>query len=68
MYTSMNLVLTRKAEDKRLLRGIKLFELEETIARGIKTRQKNAVIARYGDISILYTKTHNAYTIISIVH
>ena len=62
----MNLILTRKAEDKRLLKGIKLFELEEAITRGIKTRQKNAVITKYGGIAILYTKVYNVYTIIAI--
>ena len=59
----MKIVVTRTAETGRLFRGITLNDIEETIEYGIKTIEKNGILATNKDIMILYNKKNGLYTI-----
>ncbi|MAG50899.1 hypothetical protein CL621_04675 [archaeon] len=59
----MNIVLTRTAESGRLVRGITLNEIEETIKEGIKTIERKGILASRKNIQILYNKKNDLFTI-----
>ena len=50
---------TKLADQNRLIRGISLEEIKETIEKGIKTNQKNIILSSYNDIVVFYTKKSN---------
>lgn len=59
----MKIVTTRTAETGRLFRGISLTEIEETIKEGVKTIERNGILASRKNIIVLYNKKNDLYTI-----
>lgn len=55
----MQLLLTKQANFNRLIRGISLDDIKETIDKGIKTSQNSNIISNRSGIIIVYNKSNN---------
>ncbi len=55
----MQFLLTKQANFNRLIRGISLDDIKETIDKGIKTSQNSNIISNRSGIIIVYNKSNN---------
>jgi len=63
----MQIKLTRVAQNKMLLKGIMMHEVENIIRNGIKLKHKAGILSKYGELTVLYSKINGVYLIKTVV-